>query len=309
MPPRVRLRARGTVCPAGGTSRTSPLVTKCTCRRSPVGTLVRRHASVGAHFERGLVGARDEHDVGAHDVGDRAREQRDSACSRARACRHPPCVTGASSRSASTCTWSESTSPCSTNSTKPGQAAHVSSRSASSSAATAGTHPTRSCRPCRSRRRDPSGHADRGAQSGFDHTDDRDVEPLLQMIERGRRRAVARDDDHLHVALEQEDRRSRRSTSTPRPRASGRTGNRPVSPKYTTSSHGNEIEQRPHDREAAESAVEHADRLPVVTDKTLPGCARAATGPARPIADPAVVGGRDRDDHVDAIGVSIPQRA
>ena len=65
---------------------------------------------------------------------------------------------------------------------------------------------------------------------------------------------------------------------------------------------GNEVEQRPHDREAAETAVEHADR-PVVAHhrrRTL----LAGRGPSEPIARRRrrcrrSSAGSDRQDHVD----------
>ena len=149
-----------------------------------------------------------------------------SACSRARACRRRPARTGASSRSASTCTWSESTSPASTNSTKPGHAAHVSSSvGVDRRPRPAGTRPTRSCRRCRSRR---PGRvrvaARRGAQPGLDHADHRDrragraarrARPRPRCCTR--RRASSR---RARAA----GRRSRASTSAPRRPASARTG-------------------------------------------------------------------------------------
>ena len=61
-----------------GTYRTSPLVTK----RVHVRSAPRRHAAAiacaeqRAHLERGLVGARHQHDVGTHHVADRPGEQR-----------------------------------------------------------------------------------------------------------------------------------------------------------------------------------------------------------------------------------------
>ena len=58
-----------------GTSSTSPLVTNCT-RPRRIAARRDRLVELGAHLERGLLGARDEHDVGTHHVGDRAREQR-----------------------------------------------------------------------------------------------------------------------------------------------------------------------------------------------------------------------------------------
>ena len=123
--------------------------------------------------ERGLVGARHEHDVASHHVADRAREQRvvraaeDSVST-------PAARTGASSRSASTCTWSESTSPASTNSTKPGHAAHVSSMPA---AAAARWYAPEAIVPTVPIDADATGarRRGRGPHARLDHADDRDV--------------------------------------------------------------------------------------------------------------------------------------
>ena len=39
----------------------------------------------------------------------------------------------------------------------------------------------------------------RGVRLGRDHADDRHLEPLLELGQRGRRRGVARGDDQLHA--------------------------------------------------------------------------------------------------------------
>ena len=96
--------------------------------------------------------------------------------------------------------------PASTNSTKPGtRRARELERRRRARRPPVGTRPTRSCRPCRSRRRGRCASTRRAARSpGLDHADDGNVELVAQVIERGGRRAVARDHDHLHVVLEQQ---------------------------------------------------------------------------------------------------------
>ena len=154
-----------------------------------------------------------------------------SAYIRARACRPSASRTGASRRSASTCTWSESTSPASTNSTNPGQAAHVSSMAVASSSAT----------PLVRARRDgadgadhpdaaAAGDARRRPQAGLDDADHRDVELLAQRVERGGGRAVARDDQRFTSWSSSTSVISSAWASTSS-RGFGPYGNRPVSPK------------------------------------------------------------------------------
>ena len=44
----------------------------------------------------------------------------------------------------------------------------------------------------------------RGADAGFDDADDRDLVAVLQRVERDRGRAVARDDEHLDAAVDEQ---------------------------------------------------------------------------------------------------------
>ena len=127
---------------------------------------------------------------------------------------------------------------------------------------------TRRDGPHRSDHTDPTdtGRALRGAHAGLDDAHDRHVETLPQMIERDGGRAVARDHDHSDVVFEQQiDDLERvlqdlvggfRAVRKP-----------PGVAEIDDVGAGNEVEQCPDHREAAESAVEDADRPVVVHHK------------------------------------------
>src|ERR1700693_1843419 len=90
------------------------------------------------------------------------------------------------------------------------------------------------------------------------------------MIERGSRGAVARDHDHPHVVLEQQvDDLERILQDLVRGLGSIREPSGVA--EVDDIGGGNEIEERSHDREAAEPAVEYADRPVVVHHEKLSG--------------------------------------
>ena len=149
------------------------------------------------NFERGLVGTRDEHDVRAHDVADRAGEQRV-----VRATEHERVDAGLDNGREQP--LGEDVHLIGVDVAgldeldEPGHAAHVSTMSGASSSAARWYAPdeivpTVPITPTRPRRRD----LPRGPDAGRDHADDGDVDARLELVERGRGRAVARDDEHL----------------------------------------------------------------------------------------------------------------
>ena len=153
----------------------------------------RRVGQQRAHLERGLVRRADQHHVAPDHIADGPGQERVVGAAQQQRV-HLGVPDGASSRSASTCTWSEAVSPRSTNSTKPGQAAQVSS---TRSPVEARERPLVGARPDGADRADhahPSGRGgpQRGPQPGLDHPDERDVVSRSEAGRGPRRRRCCR---------------------------------------------------------------------------------------------------------------------
>ena len=158
--------------------------------------------------------------------------------------------------------------------------------------------PTVPMTPTRPERRRPHG----GAQAGLDHADDGNVELLVEGVERGGGRAVAGDDERLHVVLEQHVGDLERVFQHLVARL-GAVGEPAGVAEVDDALVGQQVDERAQHREPSEPGVEHADRTR--GHDAPPSRPRPAGGAPEPVghrgADPDFRG-RDRDHHVEAFG-------
>ena len=196
--PRAELAERVDV--AAGDERCTPRP-----RRRRRAELAARRASA-AHLERGLVGARHEHDVAAHDVADRAGQQRV-----VRAAEHERVDVGVAAPARAAARRARA----------PGRSRRRPPRRTRRSP---GTRRTSARSPAPSVGRGPLVRARRDGADGADHADPagagrrharpaRPARSRRRPARRARSRsassaaadaAVARDDDHLHVVLDEQ---------------------------------------------------------------------------------------------------------
>ena len=146
----------------------------------------------------------DERDVAAHHVADRRGRGTGSGCSRAAARRRRRRGPARAAARRAPSPRRRSVWPRSTNSTKPGQAALV-ELDVGAPVRRDGAHVgarRRSCRPCRSRRRGRCGGRRTSARAPGSITSITGTGQLrAQLVEAGRGRGVAGDDDRLHVVV------------------------------------------------------------------------------------------------------------